>query len=107
MDAKEITEASLKRHNAKHNKEVERLIEQARNDGLKAGIKEVVDWVNHGYWTGLGVYNIPLKDWQAKLKEWGEKDDSLSCNKCQKTKTLLIRWLYLATHKGLGKYHRR
>ncbi len=38
---------------------------------FKAGIKEVVEWINHNFWTGLGAYNIPLKEWQAKLKEWG------------------------------------
>jgi len=40
--------------------------------GKKEGIREVVEWIKN-YWTGLGSYNIPLKDWQAKLKEWGLK----------------------------------
>jgi len=40
-------------------------------EGARKRIKEVVDWINHNYWTGLGSYTIPLKDWQAQLKKWG------------------------------------
>ena len=63
--------------NAKHNKEVERLIKQARNEGYKAGIKEAVDWFESHYsglesqYSGRNKYIIPRDKREAKLKEWG------------------------------------
>ncbi len=46
----------------------------AYHKGKRAGIKEVVDWINqqHKYSTGAGdFYEINDLDLQAKLKEWG------------------------------------
>ena len=52
----------------------------AFKDGRKAGIKEVVDWLeeNELFWRSVSTtkhnYYIPLflaDTWQVKLKEWG------------------------------------
>ena len=51
----------------------------AFKDGRKAGIKEVVDWiegegrVGNQYWHSLLLPTLLLdaKKWHAKLKEWG------------------------------------
>ena len=58
-------------------------------EGEKAGIKEVVDWIGKGQ-TAASIYDgqisaydtkydnifiIDLGDWQAQLKEWGIKED--------------------------------
>ncbi len=37
-------------------------------DSFKAGIKEVVDWVDKNW-----LDSSNLKQWQAKLKDWGEE----------------------------------
>ncbi len=43
-------------------------------DSFKAGMKEVVDWVeNNKLFASVQEYAIYGKDWQAKLKEWGIK----------------------------------
>ena len=42
------------------------IIRQAREEGKKAGIKEVVDWVNKNR-----EYSNFNRLWQAQLKEWG------------------------------------
>ena len=67
----------------KHNKEIERLIKQARNEGFKAGIKEVVGWlekehkmyayreINGGRKEDTYGVFVDADKWQAKLKEWG------------------------------------
>lgn len=39
-------------------------------EGKRKGRQEMVEWVEHSYWTGLSAYNIPLGDWKAQLKAW-------------------------------------
>ena len=57
--------------NSKHNKEIERLIKQARQEGFKAGrqagIREVVEWITKNDFED----ELPWDMWQDKLKEWG------------------------------------
>lgn len=50
-----------------------RLVEQPLfDDGEKAGIRKVVDWVKtHGYRTYEEEICLPPDDWQKQLKEWG------------------------------------
>ncbi len=46
------------------------LVETVKEISFKAGIKEVVEWVNtHKLYAGN--ISIPKRIWQAKLKEWG------------------------------------
>ena len=87
--------------NAKHNKEIERLIKQARNEGYKAGQEDQrnddegqfltshSDFIRDTYQAGVkgvvgwletkreGGYNFCVKiswdEWNNKLKEWGRK----------------------------------
>ncbi len=43
------------------------LIEQAKNEGFKAGMTEVAKYVN----SKIAMNGIDMALWQAKLKEWG------------------------------------
>jgi len=65
-------------------REEARLCQLAVQDACKAGIKEVVDWINQNHeemidgWAGknkLVGLDIDPKDWQAKLEEWGIKEE--------------------------------
>ena len=38
-------------------------------EGKRAGIKEVVEWINQQSYTGLK--HMPTSKWYAKLEEWG------------------------------------
>ena len=45
-------------------------IEEVADISVKAGMREVVDWVNTQIKVSAYVY-IAMPEWQAKLKEWG------------------------------------
>ena len=45
--------------------------EQARAEGKKLGIKEVVDWIENNKQHINGFPIIDNQVWQVKLKEWG------------------------------------
>ena len=47
------------------------IIRQAREEGKKAGIKEVVDWIKEQVLTTQNIINVYPEDLQAQLKEWG------------------------------------
>jgi len=53
---------------------ITQLRSHAYEEGYKAGIKEVVDWIKPRIAMakgGLMSTNIDWVEWQAKLKEWG------------------------------------
>ena len=50
--------------NRLHSQEVLGIAEEALKKERQAGIKEVVEWINHHT-------NIRLPQWQAQLKSWG------------------------------------
>ena len=39
--------------------------------GRKAGIREVVEWIEHNTWVSNKTIDFAIKAWKAKLKEWG------------------------------------
>jgi len=53
------------------------LAKQQDNVSLKAGIKEVVEWVlsESDYDCGHFIFDIDQEIWNSKLKEWGIKED--------------------------------
>ena len=46
------------------------IMRQAREEGKKVGIREVVDWIERNT-----VLRLTNKGWQAKLEEWGIKEE--------------------------------
>jgi len=55
--------------------DIELATEQARTEGKKLGIKEVVEWIEEysrmSYEHGKGEIAFNHVNWHTKLKEWG------------------------------------
>ena len=64
MKAKDIVMGMAKIEYIRNSTVARDMVDNAKEEGRKAGIKEVVEWVNANFGT------VPAT-WQAKLKEWG------------------------------------
>jgi len=49
-------------------------LSEVYGNGHKAGIREVVEWIEKNILMNFGIVSVRTDEWQAKLKEWGIKE---------------------------------